>query len=104
MTATRDWWLIGNRYFGVHAAQGRTAKEAKADVRDLIAETYAGEGLSPSACRRAASSYRVFAIAGHLTEREAKTARDAAMRDDWEPAHRLRARHRRRTPRVTLNL
>jgi hypothetical protein len=94
-----DWWLIGNGNFGVHTAEGRTAKDAKADVRARIAETYAGDGLPTSACRRAASSYRVFVIAGHLSYAEAAAARKAWDRDDYEPAERLARQHRNRRRR-----
>jgi hypothetical protein len=89
-----DCWLIGNNQWGVHVAWGATAKEAKADVRAVIAETYAAEGLPPSACRRAASSYHVFVIAGHLDEAVAMAAKDAWNRDDPGPAERLARRHR----------
>jgi hypothetical protein len=95
-TTSNDWWLIGNAYWGTHVAQGCSAKEAKADVRERIAATYASEGLSKSACIRASSSYRVFVIAGHLTHSEAEDAQDAARIYDWEPALRLATRHRNR--------
>jgi hypothetical protein len=92
LTPEHEWWLIANRHYGVHVAWGRSAAEAKADVRDRIAETYAGEGLSPSACRRAASSYGVFAMAGPVTEKEAQAAHDAWFREDWQPAMALARR------------
>jgi hypothetical protein len=96
---TRDWWLIGNGCHGMHTAQGRTASEAKADVRARIAETYAGEGLPPSACRRAASSYRVFIVAGHLTMDCARSAREAWDRGEYESVELLAQQHRRRRNR-----
>jgi predicted nucleotide-binding protein len=95
-TVSGDWWLIGNAYFGTHVAQGDTAKEAKADVRERIAATFADEGMSKSACIRASSSYRVFVIAGHLAREEAEDAQHTALCDDWEPALRLAQRHRNR--------
>jgi hypothetical protein len=92
----RDWWLVGNSNYGMHTAQGHTARDAKADVRARIAETYAGEGLPPSACRRAASSYRVFVVAGHLTQDCAREAREAWDRGEYETAELLSKQHRRR--------
>ncbi len=71
----RHWWLIGNRYGGMSAGYGRSAAEARGDVREAIAESFEGEGLSPSAARRAAQTYGVCVHAGGLTYDEARDAR-----------------------------
>jgi hypothetical protein len=80
------WWLIDNSHGGIHLGCGRTAVEAKAYVRESIAETYAGEGLPPSACRQAAHSYRVRLVGGPLTYEAACAARAAWNAEDWESA------------------
>jgi hypothetical protein len=89
------WWLIGNRHYGMHVVDARTSKEAKAEVRERIAQTFLGEGLAPSAAQRAASSYGVFVVAGRLTEREAREAQRAWDAWDNGPAEKLRRRYRR---------
>lgn len=90
------WWLIGNAGWGMHTAYADSGTEAKVDVRSRIAETYLGEGMSPSAARRAASSYRVFLIAGPLDEATARAAQKAWDACDTEPAERLARQHRNR--------
>lgn len=75
----RNWWLIGNRHGGLSVAYGRTAAEARGEVRDRIAEAFLTEGLSKSAARRGAQSYGVCVTAGGLTHDEA-----VAAREDWD--------------------
>ncbi len=86
MGMERGFWLIGNRHGGIHVARGRSAAEAKSEVLAQIAEAFAGQGLSPSACRRAACSYQVRLVAGPLEHDGAWAARDAREREDWETA------------------
>lgn len=75
----RNWWLIGNAHGGLSVAYGLTAAEACGEVRDAIAEAFLTEGLSKSAARRGAQSYRVSVTAGGLTYDEATSARE-----DWD--------------------
>ncbi len=96
------WWLVGNRAFGTHVACARSAKEARADVRERIAETFRNEGHSHNAARRGASGYRVFVIAGPITEAEARAAQNAADADNWGPAVRLRRKTHGRMRAVVL--
>lgn len=86
MGTERGFWLIGNRHGGINVARGRSAAEAKSEVLARIAEAFAGQGLSPSACRRAACSYQVRLVAGPLDHDEAWAAREAREREDWETA------------------
>jgi len=86
VSATCGWWLVGNSYGGAHVGQGRTPAEARAEVRRIIAEPYAGEGLSPSACQQATYSYHVCVIAGPLSHDQAVAARQAWDLEDWETA------------------
>lgn len=72
----RNWWLVGNAHGGLSAAYGTTAAEARAEARASIAEAFLTEGLSASAARRGAQSYRVAVHAGGLTYDEARAARD----------------------------
>lgn len=100
MTEDRSWWLLGNSNFGVSVHQGAKAVDARVAYRAAIAQAYEGEGLSPSACTRAAYSYHVFVIAGGLTYEQAWAARDAWEANDCQPAEELgrawRSRHRRK--------
>ena len=83
---TSGWWILTNNQGGVHVHWGRSAVEAKASTRETIAETYAGEGLSATNCKRAAHSYQVRLVAGPLRREDAERARDAWEREDWEAA------------------
>ena len=83
---TAGWWLVGNSYGGTQVGQGRTPAEARAYVRRSIAETYADEGLSPSACQRAAYCYHVRVIAGPLSHDQAIAARKAWDLENWQAA------------------
>lgn len=83
------YWLIGNCYGGLHVGYGNSATEAKADVRAIIAETFADQGLSRSACIQAAHSYHVRLVAGPLDHDVAWEARRAWDAEDFEPAMRL---------------
>jgi hypothetical protein len=85
---------------GAHLACGRSAADAKAEARKNIAESFAAEGLYPSACRRAASSYRLRVVAGPLGYDEARAARDAWEGEDWETA----LRHARPQIRIQYGL
>lgn len=98
--APRDWWLIGNRHFGLSTARGASAKDAKGWTRDNIAESFEETGHSPSAARRGASSYAVFVVAGNLTRDEAQAARDAWHRSDCEPAEKARRAYRAHLARL----
>ena len=62
--ADGDRWLFHNRHGGISIGVGLTARAAKADVLDAIAEAFTSEGLSSSAAKRAAYSYHVRLIAG----------------------------------------
>lgn len=87
------WWLLHNYLGGAHIASGRTAADAKAEARLNIAEAFAEEGLSPSACRRAAHSYRLRVVAGPLSYDEARAAWTAWEHEDWETALRYARPH-----------
>lgn len=91
-----DYWLIGNAHFGVHVSWGGNAAEAKAEVRERITETYLAEGLSCSAARRAASSYRVFVVAGPLPEETVMAAQRAWDLEDCGPFVELARKQRNR--------
>ena len=88
LAAADGWWLVHNSHGGIHLGQRRTAAEAKRYVRESIAETYAGEGLSPTKCRQAAHSYRVRLVGGPLTYEIACEARTAWNAGDWAAALR----------------
>ncbi len=79
----RNWWLIGNAHGGLSVAYGRTAAEARGEARDGIAEAFESEGLSRSAARRGAQSYRVAVHAGGLTYDEARHARETWDVDEF---------------------
>jgi hypothetical protein len=86
VTEDGDYWLFHNCHGGMHIAVGWTTSQAKGNVLDSIAETYAGEGLSASASRRAAYSYHVRLVAGPLTRAEATAAHEAWEAEDWAAA------------------
>ncbi len=80
------WWLLGNYLGGAHLGYGMTVADAKADAHANIAEAFAGEGLSPSACKRAAHSYHLRVVAGPLGYDDAWEAFRAWELEDWETA------------------
>ena len=84
--ADGDRWLFHNRHGGISIGVGWTARAAKADVLDAIAEAFTSEGLSSSAAKRAAYSYHVRLIAGPVDLAEAHAARRAWECEDWEAA------------------
>jgi hypothetical protein len=69
-----EWWIVDHRYGGWRAVPAETEKEARAWVREGIAESFRDGGLSDSAARRASSSYGVGIVAGGCTEDEAREA------------------------------
>ena len=83
---TGDYWLFHNNQGGLSVGAGWTARAAKADVLDAIAESFAGEGLSITAAKRAAYSYHVRLVAGPVSFDEAQAARRAWECEDWETA------------------
>lgn len=77
------YWVLANRHGGAHIGIGGSAAEAKAEARQVIADTFATEGLAPSACKRAASSYRLSVIAGPVGYADARALSDTWEREDW---------------------
>lgn len=74
-----DWWVVINGYGGAHTAQAPTRVEARRQVHARVAQAFEEGGLSPSAGRRAASTY-ALRVLGHPTDRD--TAARAA--EAWE--------------------
>lgn len=108
--AAADCWLILNRYGGMSVGHGSTAAQAKTEVREAIAESFASEGLSASDCRRAGYSYGVRVYAGGCTYDEAREAAEAwnagsgaddraaiELRARWQKAQRTARRQRARS-------
>lgn len=98
------WWVLSSRHGAQHAAPGATEAEARAWVRDGIAEAFLSEGLSPSAARRGASSYGVCVVAGGCTEAEARAAAGSWDGGDAELTQRLHDRWIAGTRRKRMNI
>lgn len=86
------WWIVSHRFGEWRAVPAATEKDARAWVRDGIAESFRDQGLSDSAARRAGSSYQVCIVAGGCTEDEAREAVRAWDDCDGAPAQRLHDR------------
>jgi hypothetical protein len=99
-----QWWVLGNRYGGYHTACARTEKEARERVRAGIAEAFLGEGLSPSAARRAARTYRICVVAGGCTKAEAQAARGPAGDGDLPLVQQLHDRWIAGTRRLRMRI
>lgn len=87
-----QWWVLSSRYGAYHTAPADSEKAARAWVRAGIAESFLAEGLSPSAARRAAYTYRVCVVAGGCTEAEAKAARGPGGDGDLDLVQELHDR------------
>ncbi len=99
-----EWWIVGHRHGGWRAVPAGTAAEARAWVRDGIAESFRDEGLSDSAARRGASSYGVCIVTGGCTEEEARAAVRAWDDNDGQPAQALHDRWIAGTRRQRLSI
>jgi hypothetical protein len=104
VTTAGQWWIISHRHDGWRAVQAATAKEARAWVRDGIAESFRDEGLSDSDARRGASSYGVCVIAGGCTEDEARDAVRAWDDRNGVPGQKLHDRWIAGTRRQRMNI